>query len=137
MEETIHHIGRERLLEWTIALLVIEGIPFLAMVYYLNHKRRMYLLEKGIAEPDRSPLRAERRLFNGIFLTLAGVSMILAPGIARILGLDCQLTFELLLAGIVVLCAGASLILGSLILRFRADGRLSPKSIYGSDLFNK
>jgi cyanate permease len=117
------HIRSERLFDWAIALLILEGIPFLALVYYLGHKRRMYLLEKGITEPDRSFLRDERRLFNGIFLILAGASMILAPGIARAFGMDVQLSFELLLAGLVVLCSGGSLILGSLILKCRDEGR--------------
>jgi hypothetical protein len=110
--------------DWAIALIIMEGILFLALVYYLDHKKRMYMLEKGITQPDRSMLRAERRMLNGLFLTMAGSCMILAPEIANRLGIEAQLTFELLVASTIVLCAGISLIIGSRILREKDENEL-------------
>jgi hypothetical protein len=100
-------------MDWAITLLILEGIPLLALIYFLRHKKEMYLLEKGISVPDRPELRAEKRMLNGIFLSLAGASMILIPKGSQFLGLEVKLSFELLAAGAIVLCAGLSLICAS------------------------
>jgi len=52
-----------------VQLLIIEGIPLLGLVYYLWHKRKMYLLERGVPEKDDSMARHERRIVNGILLS--------------------------------------------------------------------
>lgn len=104
-----------------VQLLVIEGIPFLALVYYLGHKRRMFQLEKGISEKDDPKIRSERRIINGLFLTLAGVFMILAPNIAAIVGIEAHLNFELLLASLIVLGAGIAMLVGGSLLKYRAS----------------
>ncbi len=103
-----------------VQLLIIEGIPLLGLIYYLSHKRKMYLLEKGVPEKDDSVARHERRIVNGIFLALAGIFMILTPKIAALAGIEAQLTFELLLASLIVFCAGVALLIGSGLLRYKA-----------------
>ncbi|MBN1323821.1 MAG: hypothetical protein JW986_07480 [Methanotrichaceae archaeon] len=107
--------------DWAIGLLIAEGIPFLALVYYLRHKRQMYLLEKGIFARDDVAIRAERRFINGLFLILAGGSMIMVPNAAKCLGLEMSLSFELLLASAIVLCAGIAMLAGGTLLRYK-DG---------------
>jgi hypothetical protein len=102
-----------------VQLLIIEGIPLLGLVYYLWHKRKMYLMEKGVQEKDDPKARYERRLINGVFLTLAGIIMILTPRVASAVGIEAQLTFELLLASMVVLCAGIALLAANGMLRYR------------------
>lgn len=111
----------EILTDIAIQLLVLEGVPVLAFVYYLLHKKQMYLLEKGVEEKDDKKIRSERRVVNGVFLILAGVSMILAPKFAGLVGIDAQLTFELLLASIVVLCAGVAMLVGEGLIRYKAS----------------
>lgn len=103
-----------------VQLLIIEGIPLLGLVYYLWHKRMMLLMEKGISQKNDPVARSERRIINGVFLTLAGVFMILTPKVAAFAGIEADLTFELLLASLVVLCAGVALLVGSGIIRYRA-----------------
>ena len=66
-------------MDTAILLLVVEGVPFLALVYYLIHKKQMFMLERGIEKKEDRYVRSERRIINGLFLTLAGLSMILAP----------------------------------------------------------
>ncbi|HOT06952.1 MAG: hypothetical protein A4E45_01744 [Methanosaeta sp. PtaB.Bin039] len=117
-------------MEWAVVLLVLEGIPFLAWIYYLNHKKSMYLLERGLDEPSQSSLRAERRLLNGIFLLTAGAAMILTPLAAKSIGVEAQLSYELLLAGIIVICCGISLIIGSKIIKSRDEKDTSSKSFF-------
>jgi len=100
----------------------MEGIPFLAFVYYLEHKKRMYLLERGGAEQAREEsldLRLERRLSSGLFLSLTGVSLILSPSLAGFAGIETSLTFELLVMGIVVLCSGLAMLIGYGIMKGR------------------
>jgi hypothetical protein len=108
--------------EWAVTLLILEGIPFLALVYYLGHKKAMYTMEKGIVVADSSVLRAERRMINGLFLILAGISMILMPGIAIVIGIEASPSFELLLAGVIVLCAGIAMMVGSGLIRYKNHG---------------
>ncbi|HOO53059.1 MAG TPA: hypothetical protein PLM24_09995 [Methanothrix sp.] len=108
--------------DWPVLLLIMEGIPFLAFVYYLDHKKKMYMLERSGAEQVREEpleLRLERRLSSGLFLSLTGASLIVSPGLAGILGLETALTFELLVMGIVVLCAGLAMLLGYGIMKGR------------------
>lgn len=76
-------------------------------------------MEKGVQVKDDPRARYERRLINGVFLTLAGVIMISTPRLASAVGIEAHLTFELLLASMVVLCAGIALLVGSSILRYR------------------
>ena len=104
-----------------ILLLILEGVPFLAFVYYLLHKKQMYLLEKGIVEKDDKKIRSERRIINGLFLVLAGASMILAPNFAALAGIEAHLSFELLLASSVVLCAGTAMLVGGALIKYRAN----------------
>jgi hypothetical protein len=101
--------------DWPVLLLIMEGIPFLAFVYYLDHKKKMYLLERGGAERTKEETldaRLERRLSSGLFLSLTGASLIVSPSLARFAGLQTALTFEFLVMGIVVLCSGLAMLLG-------------------------
>jgi len=106
--------------DWPIILLILEGIPFLAFVYYLEHKKRMYLLERGGADRTKEEsldLRLERRLSSGLFLSLAGASLIFSPNLAGFAGIETALNFELLVMGIVVLSSGLAMLLGYGIMR--------------------
>jgi len=103
-----------------VQLLVLEGVPVLAFVYYLLHKKQMYLLENGKEEKDDRKLRSERRIINGVFLMLAGAAMIIAPGAATMAGIEAQLSFELILASLVVFCAGTAMLIGEGLIKYKA-----------------
>ena len=111
----ILYLGWEIVTDWPVLLLIMEGIPFLAFVYYLEHKKKMYLLERGNAERAKEEsldLRLERRLSSGLFLSLTGMSLLVSPNLAGMAGIETNLTFELLVMGIVVLCSGLAMLLG-------------------------
>ena len=105
-----------------LLLLVMEGLPLLAFIYYLEHKKGMYLLETRGARCDTLAARHERRLMGSLRLTLVGAALIVAPSIARMAGLEASLTFELLLVGIVTISGGLAMLLGYCVLRRRALG---------------
>lgn len=109
--------------DWPLLLLIMEGIPFIAFVYYLDHKKKMYMLEKGGVEQAKKEesidLRLERRLSCGLFLSLTGISLLISPNLARVAGIETVLNFELLLMGIVVLCSGLAMLLGYGIMKGR------------------
>lgn len=94
---------------WTANILLIEGLPLLGFIYYLEHKRRMYLLEKfgPKTEPTCSP--KEKMLAKGLFLILAGSALIITPGIAGLVGLGVELSFEMLLIGVIIICSGLAI----------------------------
>ena len=104
---------------WVLLLLVMEGLPLLTFIYYLEYKKKMYLLEKRGAIGDSLAARHERRLMGGLYLTLAGAALIVAPSIARMAELEASLTFEFLLVGIITFCAGLAMLLGYCVLRRR------------------
>lgn len=109
-----------------IQLLILEGVPVLAFVYYLLHKKQMYQLEKGMVEKDDKMkrddkmIRSERRIINGLFLMLAGAFMMLAPGFSSLVGIKAALSFELILASLIVMCAGLAMLIGEGLIRYRA-----------------
>ena len=109
----------DRLTDWVLILLVLEGLPLMTFVYYLNYKKRMCLLDRGIIEEDTMDFRLERRLISGIFLTLAGSSIVITPSIARNLGINVFLTLELLIIGVIVVSAGLAMLIGYGILKGR------------------
>lgn len=98
--------------DWIVAVLVAEGMALAAFVYYLDHKRRMALLEKGVVEEDSADLGLERRLLSGLFLLLVGSALIISPSLGRAAGLEVDLTFDLLLLGFVAFSGGLAMILG-------------------------
>ncbi len=113
---------REILNDWIAVLLVVEGIPLLAFIYYLEHKRRMYILERGISSEVSAEGGVERRVCNGLFLVLIGLFVLSLPAIADLFGIGVSPTLELILSGFVILSAGLSLILGTWILRRERTG---------------
>ena len=107
--------------DWIVAVLVAEGMALAAFVYYLDHKRRMALLEKGVVEEDSADLRHERRLLSGLFLLLAGAALIISPSLGRAAGLEVDLTVELLVLGLVAFSGGIAMIIGWWMLKRRLD----------------
>jgi hypothetical protein len=109
--------------DWPLLLLIMEGIPFIAFIYYLDHKKKMYMLEKGeveqVKKEESIDLRLEKRLSCGLFLSMAGIALLISPNLARVAGIETSLNFELLLMGIVVLCSGLAMLLGYGIMKGR------------------
>ena len=103
--------------DWIVVMLVAEGLALSAFVYYLDHKRQMCLLEKGVIKEEPPEVRLERRLLSGLFLLLAGIALMISPYLARIAGLEVSPTFGLLVMGILAFCAGLAMILGYCILK--------------------
>ena len=100
-----------------VAILVTEGLALSAFVYYLDHKRRICLLEKGIAEGESRDERLERRLLSGLFLLLAGIALMISPKVASFAGLEVNPAFGLLVMGILAFCGGLAMIVGYCILK--------------------
>ncbi|MEM0498356.1 MAG: hypothetical protein QW781_02525 [Methanothrix sp.] len=103
--------------DWILGLLVAEGIPLLALIYYLEHRRRMYLLEKGCLIMESPEKRTERRLCNGLFLMLVGAFVLSMPALANIFRIEMRPTIEQVLTGFLLVSAGLSLILGTILLQ--------------------
>lgn len=103
--------------DWIVVMLVAEGLALSAFVYYLDHKRQMCLLEKGVIKEESPAVRLERRLLSGLFLLLAGIALMISPYLARTAGLEVSPTFGLLVMGILAFCAGLAMILGYCILK--------------------
>ena len=115
--EQVNYRGDGKVTDWIVAMLVAEGLALSAFVYYLDHKRQMCLLEKGVIKEEPPEVRLERRLLSGLFLLLTGIALMISPCLARIAGLEVSPTFGLLVMGILAFCAGLAMILGYCILK--------------------
>lgn len=100
-----------------VVMLATEGFALSAFVYYLDHKRRMYMLQNGISQEEPLDVRLDRRLFGGLFLLLTGIALAIFPKVASSVGLEVSPTTGLLLIGIVAFSAGLATILGYCILK--------------------
>ena len=98
-------------------MLVTEGLAFSAFAYYLDQKRRMYMLQNGISQEEPLEVKLERRLSGGLFLLLTGIALAIFPKVASSVGLEVSPTTGLLLIGIVAFSAGLATILGYCILK--------------------
>ena len=105
--------------DWVVVMLVTEGAALSAFVYYLDHKRQICLLEKGMTKEEAPDARLERRLLSGLFLLLTGIALMAFPRLARAAGLEVSPTFSLLIMGVLAFCAGLAMILGYCILKRR------------------
>lgn len=106
--------------DWAIYILLIEGLPLLGFIYYLEYKKRMFLLTNNGQKTEPASSVLEKRMVRGIFLSLSGFALIYAPNIAGIFGLNTSMSFEMLLTGVVVICAGLAILLSYAILRFKS-----------------
>ena len=108
-----------------IYIILIMGLPLLGFVYYLEHKRRMYLLERyGLKDLPEDLIR-EKRLIKGLFLSLSGLSLTIIPNIASIVNIQARLSLEMLLIGAIVTCAGLAMLIGGSILREKSTSSAS------------
>lgn len=97
---------------WTVNILLIEGLPLLGFIYYLEYKKNMYLLEKEGSKKQSASSLKEKKLVKGLFLVFAGSALIVAPGIAGILGLSFELSLETLLVSMIIISAGFAILIG-------------------------
>jgi len=96
---------------WTVNILLIEGLPLLGFIYYLEYKRRMYLLERDGAKVETASSPKEKKVVKGLFLLLAGSALIITPGIAGSLDMGTDLSYEVLLIGVIIICAGLAIMM--------------------------
>ncbi|HWQ19719.1 MAG TPA: hypothetical protein VN455_08070, partial [Methanotrichaceae archaeon] len=101
-------------------ILLIEGLPLLGFIYYLEYKKRMFLLTKDGQKVEPAGSILEKRLVRGVFLSLSGSALIYAPNIAGTIGLNSSMTYEMFLTGVVVICAGLAILLSCAMLRFKS-----------------
>lgn len=99
--------------------MLIEGIPLIGFIYYLEFKRRMYLLEKVGPKSDPPCSPREKKLVKGLFFVLAGLALIILPGTAGLLGLGIALSFEMLMIGAIAMCAGLAFMASCGILKMK------------------
>ncbi|MFB3764742.1 MAG: hypothetical protein ACE14P_05775 [Methanotrichaceae archaeon] len=97
---------------WTVNILLIEGLPLLGFIYYLEYKKNMYLLEKEGSKKQSVSSLKEKKLVKGLFLVLAGSALVIAPGIAGIFGFSAELSLETVLIGTIIISAGLAILIG-------------------------
>ena len=114
--------------DMALYILLIFGLPLIGFIYYLEHKRRMYLLERyGLKEEPNGTI-GEKRLIKGLFLSLSGLSLTFIPNIADIVDVEASVTLEMLLIGAIVTCAGLAMIVGDSILKAKSSSPASHRS---------
>ncbi|MBN1236441.1 MAG: hypothetical protein JW999_10425 [Methanotrichaceae archaeon] len=107
---------------------LVMGLPLLGFIYYLEHKKRMYLLERYGLREEPNEIVGEKKLIKGLFLSLSGLSLTFVPNIASIMNIEATLTLEMLLIGAIVTCAGLAILISGSILREKSPSSPSQSS---------
>ncbi len=98
------------MIDWI--LLIIAVIACFMLIMYLDHKKKMSLIERGLWEPDEGTGRAEDRLIAGLFFLLLGAALLIGSCFTQGLdGISPDLVWGLRISALVTGFTGLALIL--------------------------
>jgi hypothetical protein len=98
------------MIDWI--LLIIAVIACFMLIMYLDHKKKMSLIERGLWKPDEGTGRAEDRLITGLFFLLLGAALLIGSCFTHgIDGISPDLVWGLRISALVTGFTGIALIL--------------------------
>ncbi len=92
--------------------LIIAVIACFMLIIYLDHKKKMSLIERGLWKPDKGTKRDEDKLIAGLFFLLLGAALLIGSCSAQGLdGIAPDLVWGLRISALVTGFTGLALIL--------------------------
>ena len=88
-------------------LIIIAAIACYAFVAYLEHKKKIDLIDRGLWNPGEKQERPEHKLITGVFFLLLGVALLIGVQLHFV---EPDLTSELRLSGLLTTAAGIGLV---------------------------
>jgi len=101
-------------------LIIIAAIACYAFVAYLEHKKKLDLIDRGLWKPKEKQEKPEHKLITGLFFSLLGVALLIG---AYLPGVEPDLVSGLRISGLLTTAAGISLVIAYIIgKRIRTSG---------------
>ncbi len=99
-------------------LIIIAAIACYAFVAYLEHKKKLDLIDRGLWKPEVKQERPEHKLITGLFFFLLGAALLFGSCFT-----EPDLVSGLRISGLLTTAAGISLVVAySIGIRIRTSG---------------
>jgi quinol-cytochrome oxidoreductase complex cytochrome b subunit len=89
-------------------LIVIAAIACYAFVAYLEHKKKLDLIDRGLWKPEEKQEKPEHKLITGLFFFLLGVALLIGSCLP---GVEPDLVGGLRISGLLTTAAGMALLI--------------------------
>jgi len=87
-------------------LIIIAAIACYAFVTYLEHKKKLDLIDRGLWKPEEKQERPEHKLITGLFFFLLGVALLIGSYVV-----EPDLASGLRISGLLTTAAGVALLI--------------------------
>ena len=91
-------------------LVIIAAIACYAFVTYLEHKKKLDLIDRGLWNPEEKQERPEHKLITGLLFFLLGVALLIGSYVV-----EPDLASGLRISGLLTTAAGAALLIAYVI----------------------
>ena len=91
-------------------LVIIAAIACYAFVTYLEHKKKLDLIDRGLWKPEEKQERPEHKLITGLFFFLLGVALLIGSYVV-----EPDLVSGLRISGLLTTAAGVALLIAYVI----------------------
>ena len=91
-------------------LIIIAAIACYAFVTYLEHKKKLDLIDRGLWKPEEKQERPEHKLITGLFFFLLGVALLIGSYVV-----EPDLASGLRISGLLTTAAGVALLIAYVI----------------------
>ena len=89
------------------ALVIIAAVACYVLVTYLEHKKKLDLIDRGLWKPEEKQERPEHKLITGVLFFLLGVALLMGS----YLNMAPDLVGGLRLSGLLTTAAGMALLI--------------------------
>ena len=89
------------------ALIIIAAIACYVFVTYLEHKKKLDLIDRGLWKPEEKQERPEHKLITGVLFFLLGVALLMGS----YLNMEPDLVSGLRISGLLTIAAGMALLI--------------------------
>ena len=91
-------------------LIIIAAIACYAFVAYLEHKKKLDLIDRGLWKPEEKQEKPEHKLITGLFFFLLGVALLFGSYFA-----EPGMVGGLRISGLLTIAAGIALVVAYII----------------------
>ena len=100
--------------------IIIAAITCYAFVTYLEHKKKLDLIDRGLWKPEEKQEKPEHKLITGLFFFLLGVALLTGSCLPCV---ELDLVDDLQISGLLTTAAGIALVIAYIIdKRIRRSG---------------
>ncbi|MCD6207218.1 MAG: hypothetical protein J7J06_04400 [Methanosarcinales archaeon] len=106
-------------------LIMIAAVACYAFVTYLEHKKKLDLIDRGLWKPEEKQERPEHKLITGLLFFLLGVALLVGSCLP---GVEPGLVGGLRISGLLTTAAGVALLIAHSITSKKSLGLFRPKA---------